>query len=207
MLWWTERSSRLSTAFIEPCLPAVRLRPPVGSEWLHEFKHDGCRLVATKSGRRVQLFTRRGFDWTRRFPRIAEAMQSLPLHSVAIDGEAVVCGADGVAVFEKLASNTKDAFLFAFDLVELNGVDLRPAPLEKRKQALAKLIRQAKGMRFVEHLEGDGEIAFKRACKIGFEGIVSKRRDLPYHSGRSQSWLQIKNPVGLALRRAHIWRS
>ncbi|MGC1777869.1 MAG: hypothetical protein WBB34_07965 [Xanthobacteraceae bacterium] len=100
-----------------------------------------------------------------------------------------------------------DAFLFASDILELNGVDLRPAPLENRKQALGKLIRKAKGMRLVEPWNGDGESAFKSACKTGLEGIISKRRDLGYRSGPSQSWLRIKNPVSLALQRARTSRS
>jgi len=106
------------------------------------------------------------------------------VRSIAIDGEAVWCGKDGKSDFEKLHSGAHDAslLLYGFDLIELDGEDLRPAPLEQRKSKLEKLLAHGDGIRFSEHLDGDGAILFAQACKLGLEGIVSKRRDLPYRS-------------------------
>ena len=124
-------------------------------------------------------------------------MRKLSVASATIDGEAVYCGPDGLADFEKMHSQAYNdhVFLYAFDLLELNGVDYRPEPLEKRKLRLKRLLARSEGMRFVEHLEGDGPMIFEHGCKLGLEGIVSKRRDLPYRSGRSKCWLKIKNPA------------
>jgi bifunctional non-homologous end joining protein LigD len=172
--------------FIAPCRPTASDRCKSGPEWVHEIKHDGYRLIARRNGERVRLYTRRGFNWADRYPRIVEALRSLPVRSIVIDGEAVVCGKDGKSDFDKLHSGTHDAsvFLYGVDLIELDGEDLRPAPLEQRKGKLEKLLARNDGMRFSEHLDGDGAIVFKHACKLGLEGVVSKRRDLPYRSGR-----------------------
>ena len=152
---------------------------------------------------RVRLYTRRGFNWADRYPRIVEALRSLPVRSIVIDGEAVVCGKDGKSDFDKLHSGTHDAsvFLYGFDLIELDGEDLRPAPLEQRKGKLEKLLARSNGIRFSEHLACDGATIFEHACKLGLEGIVSKRRDLPYRSGRCRAWIKIKNPASPAVLR------
>ena len=120
-----------------------------------------------------------------------------------MDGEAVWVGKDGKSDFEKLHSNAHDEqmFLYAFDLLELNGEDYRNYPLEKRKAKLEKILAHTDGMRFSEHLDGDGETIFKHACKLGLEGIVSKRRDFGYRSGRTKSWVKIKNPDSAAVLR------
>jgi ATP-dependent DNA ligase len=128
----------------------------------------------------------------------------LPVTSAVLDGEAVCCDDAGVADFEKLHSRTHDglAFLYAFDLLEVDGVDHRPQPLEARKAALAKLLRKARsGVHLVEHIPGDGATIFKHACLMGLEGIVSKRRDHPYRSGPSQAWLKVKNPMAPGMLR------
>jgi ATP-dependent DNA ligase len=114
-----------------------------------------------------------------------------------IDGEAVCCDDAGVAVFERLHSRACDdqAFLYAFDLLELGGEDWRPRPLEERKSKLAQLLVKAPaGIQYSEHLQGDGAAIFAHACRLGFEGIVSKHREHPYRSGRSKAWLKAKNP-------------
>jgi ATP-dependent DNA ligase len=177
--------------------------PPNGPEWIHEIKHDGYRRVVRKADKRVRIFTRRGYDWTQKYPVIGEAMRKLRVTSATIDGEGVYCGPDGLADFEKIHSRAYDdrIFLYAFDLLELNGVDYRPEPLEKRKLRLASLLAQTEGMRFVEHFEGNGVTIFEQACKLGFEGIVSKRRDMPHRSGPSKCWLKIKNPLSPAVLR------
>jgi bifunctional non-homologous end joining protein LigD len=114
----------------------------------------------------------------------------------------VVSGPDGVSDFERLHSRAYDhaAFLYAFDLLELDGEDLRPAPLDQRKARLAKLIRNS-GIALSEHTEGDGGEIFRFACEMGLEGIVSKRRDMPYRAGPSKMWLKIKNPKSPAMLR------
>jgi bifunctional non-homologous end joining protein LigD len=183
---------------IEPCIPTRASKPPVGPQWIHEIKHDGYRLIARKRDGRVRLFTRRGFDWTERYPRISAAVAALRPASVTIDSEAVCCDDAGVAVFEKLHSRAHDgeAFLYAFDLLELHGEDGRPQPLWERKAKFAQLLaKPSAGIQYSERLEGDGAAIFAHACKLGFEGIVSKHRDHPYRSGPSKAWLKIKNPA------------
>jgi len=204
MDWSAPRRPVIKPAgFIEPCNPTVSQRPPSGPQWIHEIKHDGFRLIARRAAHHVRLFTRRGYDWTSRYPLITDALRSLKVRSVTIDGEAVCCDEDGIPNFKKLHARTHDpqVFLYAFDLLELDGVDYRTLPLERRKAKLRNLVARTQGMHFVEHLDGDGAIVFEHACKLGLEGIVSKRRDLPYASGRSKSWLKIKNPASPAMLR------
>jgi bifunctional non-homologous end joining protein LigD len=157
--------------------------------------------MATASA--FSLFTRHGYDWTKRYPRIVEALASLRVQSIIVDGEAVWCGKDGKSDFDKLHSHAydSDVLLYAFDLLELNGEDYRQLSLEKRKARLEKLLARSHGMRFSEHIAEDGEIIFDHACKMGLEGIVSKRRDFPYRSGRCQSWVKVKNPQSAAVLR------
>jgi bifunctional non-homologous end joining protein LigD len=197
------RRSPLPPGFILPCLPTPAKQCKSGPAWVHEIKHDGYRMVVRRTDDRVRLYTRRGFNWADRYPRIVETLRSLRVRSITIDGEAVICGTDGKSDFDRLHSGANDAsvFLYAFDLIELNGEDLRPAPLELRKSKLEKLLAHSDGIRFSEHLDGDGAIIFAHACKLGLEGIVSKRRDLPYRSGRCRAWVKIKNPASAAVLR------
>jgi bifunctional non-homologous end joining protein LigD len=190
--------------FIEPCLPSLATKPPSGSEWLHEIKHDGYRLMIRRDTAGMRLLTRRGYDWTARFPAIASAASVLRAKSFLIDGEAVCCGDNGIAVFDKLRQrrNEWSVFLVAFDLLELNGRDLRREPIEIRKAGLARLLRNAEpGLQLSEQIEHGAAIAFEHACKLGLEGIVSKRRGSRYQSGRSSLWLKSKNPEAPAVRR------
>jgi ATP-dependent DNA ligase len=151
----------------------------------------------------VRLFTRHGYDWSKRYPLIAKALFSLRVRSIIIDGEAVCCGKDGRSDFDKLHSHCHDheAVLYAFDVLELNGEDYRPYPLERRKARLQKILARTHEIRFSEHLDGDGEVIFAHACKMGLEGIVSKRRDFAYRSGRTKSWIKVKNPTSPAVLR------
>jgi bifunctional non-homologous end joining protein LigD len=161
---------------------------PSGGLWLHEIKHDGFRIIARKDGERVRLYSRPGNDFTRRFPLIVETLARLRARSCIIDGEAVACDDNGVASFNLIRHHRHNdrAFLYAFDLIELNGDDLRRDPLEVRKATLASIVAKASpGIRFNEHIEGDGPTVFAHACKLGLEGIVSKRKDSMYRSGRS----------------------
>jgi bifunctional non-homologous end joining protein LigD len=197
-------AARRPPDFIEPCIPTLASRPPVGPQWLHEIKHDGYRLIARKQGDRVRLFTRRGYDWTDRYPLIAKAVAALKATSVTIDGEAVCCDANGLSVFEELHSRRSDdrALLYAFDLLELDGDDFRPQPLDERKARLEQLLAAARaGIQYNKHVEGDGQVVFEHACRMGLEGIASKHRDHPYRSGRSKSWLKVKNPAAPGVKR------
>ena len=196
--------SRSSVGFVEPCLPSPAERPPAGSNWLHEIKHDGFRIMASRDGAGVRLFTRNGNDFTARFPLAVAAVTALPAHSFLIAGEAIVTNDDGLAVFELIgrARNGGKAVLCAFDLIELEGADLRRAPIEHRKRKLAQLVRTPHpGIVVNEHYDGDGEIVFKYVCKLGCEGIVSKRLGSPYRSGRVAHWVKVKNPKAPAVKR------
>jgi bifunctional non-homologous end joining protein LigD len=205
MLWRTPPTNRQRpVGYVEPCIPTLASRPPPGPQWVHEIKHDGYRLIARKQDRRVRLFTRHGYDWTDRYPLIVAAMTAIRATSVTIDGEAVCCEANGVSVFDDLHSHQNDdrVILYAFDLLAVNGADHRPRPLEARKAKLARLIAKAPpGLHFNEHIEGDGAAVFEHACKLGLEGIVSKHREHPYRSGRSKSWIKVKNPASPATLR------
>jgi bifunctional non-homologous end joining protein LigD len=153
----------------------------------------------------VRLFTRNGHDWTERYPVIASAVGNLRCRSCLLDGEVTICGEDGIPVFDRLRFGRQikaEAVLFVFDLLELDGQDRRREPIEQRKAMLAKLLRKASvRLQLSEHIEEPGDIVFRHACKLGFEGIVSKRLGSPYVSGRSRYWLKFKNPAAPAVKR------
>jgi bifunctional non-homologous end joining protein LigD len=190
------------SGFVEPCIPTLAYKVPSGPDWIHEVKHDGYRLQVRREGDVVRLFTRRGFDWTKRYPAIVRTALALPARSCTLDGEAVVCGGDGIAVFEDIHRRgiVTDAMLYAFDLLEYGGEDLRPFPLADRKRLLTKVIgRRSLGIVLSQHTDED---IFRGICKMGLEGVVSKRLSSPYRSGRSTDWLKIKNPDSPAMIRA-----
>jgi bifunctional non-homologous end joining protein LigD len=192
------------TGFIPPCLPTRAAVPPSGPLWLHEIKHDGFRIIARKDGHRVRLYSRPGNDLTPRFPLIAEAVSRLRGRSIIIDGEAVACDDDGIPNFDRLryCHHDDSVLLCAFDLLELDGDDLRREPVVTRKATLASLLSRASpGILFNEHFDHDGPIVFAHACRIGLEGIVSKRKDSPYRSGQTPDWLKSKNPASPAAKR------
>jgi bifunctional non-homologous end joining protein LigD len=186
--------------FIEPCLPSPADRPPSGSGWLHEIKHDGYRLMARRDSVGIRLITRRGNDWSDRFPLVVQAVNHLKVRSCLIDGEVVCCDERGLSRFDVLRRRRNEAvaFLYAFDLL-----DLRREPIEVRKATLASILRKARhGLRLNEHLAHDcGLTVFQHACKMGLEGIVSKRLGSRYRSGRSPDWLKFKNPEAPAVKR------
>jgi len=190
-----------------PCMPMTAPRPPSGPLWLHEIKHDGFRLIAQKHGERVKLYGRHGNDLTKRFPLIVEAMMRLRASSCVIDGEAVTCGEGGIPSFDLLRHKLHDGrgFLYAFDLIELDGEDLRGEALEQRKVTLWRLLNKGGGglliNEWIEGDEADGATVFLHACSLGLEGIVSKRKGSRYNSGRSPYWLKLKNPDSAAVRR------
>jgi bifunctional non-homologous end joining protein LigD len=162
-----------------------------------------------RDGATGRPFTRRGYDWIDRYPAIAAAAAKLKARSFTLDGEALVCGADGVAVFDALhrRGRVTDAILQAFDLLELDGVDYRPLPLRQRKDRLASLLaRVPVGIALNEHTDARGELVFRQACAMGLEGIVSKRLTAPYKSGPSRDWIKVKNPDSPAVVRAREGR-
>ncbi len=196
--------SRPSLSFIEPCLPSPAKVPPAGPKWIHEIKHDGFRIMARRFAAGVRLITRNGNDFTSRFPLAAAAVSALPANSFLIDGEAIVTNAKGLAIFDLIRQKRHggDAVLIAFDLIELDGQDLRRWPLEDRKRKLAKLVRGPHpGIVLNEFFEGDGDVLFEHVCKLGCEGIVSKLLGSLYRSGRSRHWIKVKNPKAPAVRR------
>ena len=171
---------------------------------MSEVKHDGYRLMVRRSGEHVRIYTRRGVDWTERFPRIVEGFRKLKVSSILLDGEGVISDDRGLTVFDRLHSKAhdRDVILFAFDLLELDGEDCRRELLLKRKLRLRTILkRMQSGVYYTDHLETDGATMFEHACRFGCEGIVAKRTDQPYRSGRSKSWLKIKNPKSPAALR------
>jgi bifunctional non-homologous end joining protein LigD len=194
-----------SDGYIPPCIPTRASKAPAGPGWVHEIKHDGYRLQVRREGDVVRLFTRRGYDWSGRYPAIAVTATLLRAKSFTLDGEAVVCGPDGVAIFDALhrRGTVSEAMLYAFDLLELDGEDLRALPLGDRKKRLARLLSGRRlGIVLSDHTDEDGATIFRQACKLGLEGIVSKRLSAPYRSGPSRDWIKVKNPDSPAMIRA-----
>lgn len=186
-----------------PCLPSKAIKVPAGDGWVHEIKHDGYRLICQREQDRVRLLTKSGYDWSKKYPLIVQGLLRLKVGSLVLDGEAVVCDPDGRANFEKLHAQVfnEAAQLYAFDLLHVDGIDLRDNPLEERKRQLSKILRRNRVIQYVEHIEGDGEIIFKHVCKLGLEGIVSKRKQAAYRAGRSKMWVKVKNQKHPAIMR------
>ena len=184
--------------FIPPMLATPRSSPPVGENWLHEIKFDGYRLQAHIRSDRVKLLTRTGLDWTARFGvPLAGALADLPVEEAIIDGEVVAESAGGAPNFSALqdalaTGHTERLIFYAFDLLYLDGYDLRLSPLVERKAALEALIAAPGTVRFSENFEGNGKQVFQHACRLGLEGVVSKVRNAPYRSGRTKEWIKSK---------------
>jgi bifunctional non-homologous end joining protein LigD len=180
--------------FVEPSLATLRHTSPSGGNWVHEIKYDGYRLQLHIQDGSIRLFTRRGYDWTSRFESIVEAAWHLKAYRAVIDGEVIVPMPEGHSDFHALerdlGAGRSDRFAFyAFDLMHLDGLDLREAALLDRKDVLAELLAGApEPLRFSEHVEADGAEVFANACRLALEGIVSKRRDGRYRSGRNDVW-------------------
>lgn len=187
-------------AFVDPSLALLSETVPNTSRWLHEIKYDGYRMQARIEGRNVRLLTRKALDWTERFESIVVALRELELKSAWIDGEIVVEDEAGVSSFNNLQADLKagrqDRFLYyVFDLLYLDGFDLREVVLSERKRLLEQILRRLppnSRIRFSEHLDGNGQAMFEHACRLGLEGIISKRKDLPYRFGRGEHWLKSK---------------
>ena len=172
-----------------PAHPAQE--PPSGAGWIREIKHDGFRIMARRDGTRVRLYTRNGYNFADRFPQIVDSISDLRAESCFLDGEAIVVDERGLSVFNLLRYRCYDhaVVLCAFDPIELDGDDLRPFPIEQRKDRLGNLLRSVRrsnaSITLNEHYGGDAAVIYKHICKFGCEGIVSKRLGSPYRSGRS----------------------
>jgi bifunctional non-homologous end joining protein LigD len=188
------RQRRRPASFIVPCAPVLSEKPPSGPDCVDEIKHDGYRILARKAGDCVRLWSRNGRDWSKEFTGIAEFIRSLPLDELVIDGEACAHDATGRPDFWEVRGAGERACLHMFDLLELDGEQLRRLPLEERKTRLKRLLgRRRRTLLFVDHLEGDGPTVFRHPCALGLEGIVSKRRGSRYQPGRSASWVKIRS--------------
>lgn len=189
-------------ATLPPQLATAVDRAPKGQAWLHEIKFDGYRIVVHLRNGKARLMTRNGHDWTARLQALARQLELLPVQQAILDGELVALTAGGASSFRELqdALSRKDsAHLICqlFDLVYLDGHDLTAVPLLERKQALAQLMQAAGygaggSVRYSDHMQGRGPEFFEQACALGLEGIISKRADAPYRSGRGKLWLKLK---------------
>jgi DNA ligase D-like protein (predicted ligase) len=196
------RSARSSgtdfPAFIAPQLALPAKRPPRGEHWVHELKLDGYRMHARLEGGGVRLLTRTGLDWTERYEATREALRRLPAERAYLDGELCAVRPDGSTSFAAMQAATDKRgapglIYFAFDLIYLDGRDLRAEALLERKSRLAALIEGADPViRFNEHLLGNGETILREACKLNVEGIVSKRADAAYVPGNRGLWVKCK---------------
>ena len=181
----------------EFCIPTKSTSVPAGPEWLHEIKYDGFRMLVQRDGDRVRLITRNGHDWTKRYPWIVQDALKNRHKQFVIDGEAVILGVDGYSDFNALHAgrHNEEVQLCAFDVLAMDGDDLRKLPLSMRKTNLARLLaRRPEGIFLSPFEQGEiGPDLFRKACEFGLEGIVSKHRDRPYQAGRSKHWIKVKN--------------
>jgi len=172
---------------------------PTQGDWVYELKYDGYRAVATLDGGKVTLTTRSGKNWTTRFPSIAEALSHLRVENAVLDGEIAYVLDDGRTDFQKLqnalkgSANAGRLVYFVFDLLHYDGVDLRDEPLGARKDTLRTILAGVQPpLKLGDHLRGDGDALFEKACKLGLEGIIAKRADRPHHAGRGPDWVKVK---------------
>ncbi|MBW6425713.1 DNA ligase D [Rhizobium sp. XQZ8] len=198
----TKRAKSAMPDFIAPQLCETLSRPPAAKGWIHEIKFDGYRIQMRVEDGEVTLKTRKGLDWTAKWPAIAAAASSLP--DCIIDGEICALDENGAPDFAALQAalsegKTDDLVYFAFDLLFVGDEDLRDHPLTKRKERLTSFLSEAGEdplLRFVEHFETGGDAVLKSACRLSLEGIVSKQADAPYQSGRTETWAKSKCRAG-----------
>jgi bifunctional non-homologous end joining protein LigD len=195
-----KRGRRSALPFVPPQLATLAASAPAGQEWLHEIKHDGYRVQLHLQDGTASLLTRNGHDWTHRFRNLPHMTQDLPGKAAVIDGEVVVLDERGVSSFARLkavlsAGSPRPLVFFAFDLLHLDGRDLRDQPLLERKRRLERLLAALPPdhpIRYCDHLIGSGRDLHRQACRLGAEGIIAKRVDVPYRSGRNEDWLKVK---------------
>jgi ATP-dependent DNA ligase len=183
--------------FIRPMEPAQVLEPPVSDDWLHEIKFDGFRTQLVLDWAGARAFSRNGHDWSKRYWPVVQAAEKLPAKAFIIDGEMIAPDPDGRPNFHEMHSrmtwNAELLAFVAFDLIHLDGEDLRALPLLERKAKLWNLVRPADGIiQFSQHVEGNGADFFAAVDRMGLEGMVSKRRASPYRSGKTEAWVKAK---------------
>jgi bifunctional non-homologous end joining protein LigD len=187
--------------FVPPSLATLAATPPAGSGWVHEIKFDGYRIQARLDHAKVRLLSRKGLDWTDKFPNVAAAVAKLKAQSAIIDGEVVIEDEHGVSNFSQLQAALKEGerkrfIYYVFDLLYCDGRNLAPLPLSERKAQLMRLLGAGKAaggpIRYSEHFAEDGSLVLDKACRMTLEGIVSKRIDAPYRSGRSDAFIKTK---------------
>lgn len=183
--------------FVAPCLALLSDRAPEGADWVHEIKFDGYRIQGRIDNGRVQLVTRQALDWTAKFRPIAQALSALAVKQAIFDGEIVSEDDNGISSFSQLQQDLKGGreenfIYYVFDLLYLDGYDLTAAALEKRKETLARIVTPEGPLRLSEHFEESGSTLLKHACRMQLEGIISKRRNAPYRSGRNGDWVKTK---------------
>ncbi|MER8849940.1 ATP-dependent DNA ligase [Mesorhizobium australicum] len=182
--------------FIEPLMPTLVEKPPEGVGWIHEVKFDGYRSQIIKDETGVRIFTRRGLDWTAKYRDLAKAAAELEVESAVIDGEIIVLNDAGLSDFgalrKAITSRQHDLYFVAFDLLHVNGHDLRDMPLEDRREILAEMVPEGQHIQFSQALPGEASAIFHLIDQAGTEGMVSKRRDSKYRSGPSTNWLKAK---------------
>jgi DNA ligase D-like protein (predicted ligase) len=186
-------------SYIEPMLATLVDKPPKGDQWFHEIKYDGYRSQIVTAGREVRVYTRNGYDWTKKYRQIADAAVELIGRNVRIDGENIVQDAAGKPDFQSLRRHITlgghRLIFYAFDLLTMDGRDLRRRPCQERRLLLAELlagVSPADPIQISETYEGSGEEFFAAVEKLGLEGMVSKRRSSFYRSGRTTDWVKTK---------------
>ena len=182
------------SVFIPPCLPTLRKDPPTGERWPHEVKFDGWRVQLHLDGKDAAIFSKSGNDFTDRFPEMEAALVLMPASAAIIDAELTACDADGMPDFQALLSGKADNLcVWCFDLLSINGKDLRPLPYRERKARLQSLVERSGDDRILysEHFADPGPL-LKACARMKLEGIVSKRADSPYRSSPSKDWITVK---------------
>jgi bifunctional non-homologous end joining protein LigD len=183
--------------FVEFCDPTLQEKAPCGPDWVYELKSDGYRAQAHIKDGAITIYSRRGYDWTSQFQIIAKALAGFR-HNAIIDGEAVVMGSKGTADYQAVRheigrKESSRLVYHAFDLLYLDGYDLRRASYVDRKRLLKRIVEELPStVSYVEYLKADGDTVFEHACRLGAEGIVAKRKDAPYRTGRHDVWFKLK---------------
>ena len=197
---YTKARKKVIPSLVRPCLPTASRNAPTGDKWVHEIKYDGYRMICHLDKGKVRFQSRNGKDWTNRLPSLARMMSGLPVDNAILDGEVVMMDENGVTSFQALqnrigAGNDAELRYYVFDLLYANGHSLTALPMLERKEILESLISASPTsarLNISEHLDGDGPTIFRQACKLGVEGIVSKRIDRRYAEGRFEFWLKTK---------------